>query len=324
MELLMQKYSYRSGEDLLNHKPTIRREIEGILLGQGMTILSLFGDEYSDVIRQSFTAREWQSNLMVVDGSGQISDVMDFRKDNVGIKLGTPSNSSPTDMIEFQTARNDPSTEIDIGIYIVTMAETQNALLKSSGKPWVGTTMEATVKNFNQIGRQMHVPVCVLGLDLYESPVKSIDIDKTAPSIIKELILAYLESVYNTQILKNVRVKGKHAVMEFDGIAKLDGKDTILAVELCGGKGNFPSRLNSDYLFGFADTVREYGEMSGREICLRFVLLGNFRNSFVEEYFGMGGTATVACEGIEVQYDLRSFESFDMFLANKRAALAGG
>ena len=168
----------------------------------------------------------------------------------------------------------------------------------------------------------MLIPTCVIGLDLYETPLKTIDIDKTAPSIIKELILAYLESKYNTKILKNVCVKGSSAVMEFDGIARIDGIDTILALELGGGKGNFPSRLRADSIYAFAETVLGYRETSEREIGLKFILLGNFRSSFIEEKFGEGSPASALAGDMKVSYEVHSFEEFDSYLYQKKAAIA--
>lgn len=322
MKLVLDKYSYRSGEDALNRKPGIRREIEAAIMRPGMDVLTFSGAEYVDAIRQELLSKEWENKPTLFDPSGDIIEAMDLRKDNVGILFGIPSNSSPTDMLGFQTARKSPETNIDLGVYIVTTAQCQSTLAKSSGKPWAGISIESTVKNFSQISRQMLVPTCVIGLDLYESPLKIIDIDKTAPSILKELILAFLESKYNAKILKNVCVKGESAVMEFDGIAKFGGKDTVLALELGGGQGNFHTRLRSDSLYGFANCVLEYQEQLGRELLLQFVLIGNFRPSFIDEMFGLGGTVTTITEGIEVGYEVHSFEEFEAFLVQKKQDLA--
>ncbi|MBT4512908.1 MAG: hypothetical protein HOC20_11980 [Chloroflexi bacterium] len=324
MELTLDKYSYRSGEDLLNRKLAIKREVEGIILGPGINILSFSAEEYVEIIRDGFSAKGWEKAPSLVDGSGEIVEVMDYRKDRVGVTFGLRSNASPTDMIGFQTARKSESTEIDLGLYIVTTSACQLKLAKASGKAWAGANLEGTVKNFSNLSRQILVPTCVIGLDLYETPLKTIDIDKTAPSIIKELILAYLESKYNTKILKNVCVKGSNAIMEFDGIAKIDGVDTILALELGGGKGNFPSRLRADSIYAFADTVLGYREMSEREISLKFILLGNFRRSFIDEMFGEGSATSALAEGIKVTYEVHSFEELDSYLLNRRAAIAAG
>ncbi|MBW1742721.1 MAG: hypothetical protein JRJ47_04730 [Deltaproteobacteria bacterium] len=322
MKLVLDKHSYRSGEDLLNRKPGIRREIEGAILRPGLSVMTLSGMEYVEMIRQELLSKGWEDKPTLFDPSGDIVEAMDLRKEMVGVLFGIPSDSSPTDMIGFQTARKSPETEIDLGVYIVTTAECQTILAKSSGKPWAGISIESAVRNFSQINRQMLIPTCVIGLDLYESPLTTIDIDKTAPSIIKELMLAFLEAKYNTKILKNVCVKGDNAVMEFDGIARFGGKDTVLALELGGGQGNFPSRLRSNSLYGFANCVLEYQEQIGRELQLRFVLMGNFRPSYIDEMFGVGGTAMTVTEGIEVGYEIHSFDEFESFLLQKKQALA--
>ena len=322
MKLILDKYSYRSGEDLLNRNPGIRREVEGAILRPGLSVMTFSGTEYTEMMRQELLSKGWENKPTLLDPSGDIVEAMDLRKDKVGVRFGIPSNSSPTDMMGFQTARKSPETEIDLGVYIVTTAECQATLTKSSGKPWAGISIESTVKNFSQISRQMLVPTCVIGLDLYESPLKTIDIDKTAPSIIKELMLSFLEAKYGTKILKNICIKGDNAVMEFDGIAKFDGKDTVLALELGGGQGNFPTRLRSDSLYGFANCVLEYQEQLGRELQLQFVLMGDFRPSYIDEMFGVGGTAMTVTEGIEVGYEIHSFDEFESFLLQKKQALA--
>jgi len=93
-------------------------------------------------------------------------------------------------------------------------------------------------------------------------------------------------------------------------------------LELGGGQGNFPTRLRSDSLYGFANCVLEYQEQLGRELQLQFVLIGDFRPSYIDEMFGVGGTAMTVTEGIEVSYEIHSFDEFESFLVQKKQALA--
>ena len=207
--------------------------------------------------------REWQYQPSLVTGGDDIIEVMDFRKERTGIKFGFQANSDHKSFLGFQKARESVDNEVDVGIYVTTTKAFQEYLGKASGKPWSATDYRIVTKTVVQICRQTITPICILGLDVKIPPLKTIDLDMTAPSILRELILAYLQSKYGTNMIKDVKVKGQRAILEFDGITRIEDKDVILALEL-GRKGSpFPSRLCSGYVHGFAETVREYQTISG-------------------------------------------------------------
>ncbi len=323
MNLALETYSYRRGEEVLNNKPILKMEIEDILLNPGTDIFTLSCDEYADAVRAIFAEKGWESHPSLVTKSGDIIEVMDFRKERFGIDLGLQAESDPRVILGFQKARDSADTEVDVGIYITTTKTFQEHMEPISGKPWSAPDYRTVTKGVAQICRQTITPICILGLEVVIPPLQTIDLDMTAPSIIRELILAYLQSIYGSNLIKDVKVKGARAILEFDGITRIDDKDIILAIELGRKESSFPSRLRSGYLKGFADSIREYQKISGRKVSLRFIMLGNFDPSYIEEIFGRGGTSAGWAQGIELEYEMHSFADFDYFLSCKRKELGG-
>ncbi len=321
MKLALEAYSYRHGEEVLNSKPILKREIEDILLKPEKDIFTLSCDEYYSAIRDAFLANGWENQPQIVTGSGDIVLVMDLRKERIGIKFGLQASSDQRSILGFEKARDSIDTEVNVGLYITTTQAFQEHLEQTSGKPWSAPDFRTITKNVAQVCSQTITPICVLGLDIKIPPLKTIDLDMTASSILRELILVYLESKYGSTILKGITVKGERAILEFDGITRVGDKDVILALELGRKESSFPSRLRSGYLQGFAETVREYQGISGRNVCLRFIMMGDFEPSYIEEVFGRGGTASGWSQGIELEYELHSFADFDYFLDCKRREL---
>ncbi len=321
MKLEIESYSFRHGEDILFGKPELKWEIEDILLNPGKDIFALSCDEYAEAVREAFLSKGWENQPQIVTSSGDIVMVMDFRKERVGIKLGVKANSDERSLLGFQKARDSIDTEVDVGIYVSTSKSFQEYLEQQSGKPWTAPDYRTVTKSVAQICRQTITPLCIMGLEVNVPPLKTIDLDMTAPSILKELILTYLQSRYGTNMVKNVKVKGERAILEFDGITRIADTDIILALELGRKESSFPSRLRSGYLKGFADSVREYIRISGRKVLLRFILMGDFEPTYIEEVFGRSGTASGWSQGIDLEYEQHAFVDFDYFLASQKQAL---
>ncbi|MBT4512906.1 MAG: hypothetical protein HOC20_11970 [Chloroflexi bacterium] len=321
MKLGLEKHSYKSGEIHLNTKPAIKEEIESILLAQSPVITKWSRDEYVRIIETDFIAKGWEVPPPMVDKRGKQTQLMDFRKEKVGVKLGLHSSSAQSDILRFQKAQEFQATQIDLGIYVSTTAACQQQLGKASGKPWGGPSFHTIARSLTSLSRMVSVPVCIIGLDIVQIPVRTIDIDSTPPSLMKEFILSYLERYYGKKIDKNVRVIGKKVNEVFDGVLRLPDKDVILALEVSRSAGRFPTRLLSDSILGFLDAVREYREITRPEACLRFVLMGEFSADFIGSIFGDAGVAYGYCEGIEVEYEAHSFQEFEDYLTEKREAL---
>ncbi|MBM3132827.1 MAG: hypothetical protein FJZ95_07345, partial [Chloroflexi bacterium] len=292
MELTLERYSYRYGEETLSKKPAIMQEIESILLKPGAGLLTLSCERYVEMLRKDFREKGWENKPSFVDARGNITQVMDFRKEMVGVLLGLAAGSSPKDILGFQMARRSEDTEVEVGVYVVATASLQKQLEKM-GKLWEGPDFEVARKGLSmaEFGSSMTVPVCLFGLAIRETVPQPINLGGMPPNVLKELVLTFLEAKYGSRILKNVRVNGKNRVLEFDGITRIEGKDIILALEMSESITQFPSRLRSGSIGDFAAMVREYEEIAGRRIRLRFILMGDFGSSFVERVFGKSGTA---------------------------------
>lgn len=322
MKLDLEKFSFRSGEIHLNTKMEIKQEIEDIILAQSPVITRWSRDEYLRIIQSDFAAKEWLIPPPMLDRkSGKSAPLMDFVKDRVGIKLGLHSASPQVELLRFQKAQEFIETQIDLGVYICTTAKSQQELGKASGKPWSGPNFHTVVRGLKQLNRMLTVPVCVIGLDLVEAPVRTIDIDNTPPSLMKEFILSYLEDIYEKRIDKNVRVMGKRVDEVFDGVLRLQEKDIILALEISRSSGRFPTRLLSDSIGSFLEAVREYKKITRPEACLRFVLIGEFSSSFISGVFGDAGVAYGWTEDMEVEYEAHTYYEFEEYLTKKRESL---
>jgi len=322
MKLGLEKFSFRSGEIHLNTKAEIKQEIEDIILAQSPVITKWSRDEYLRIIQSDFAAKGWMIPPSMVDPkTGKSAPLMDFVKNSVGIKLGLHSASPQVELLRFQKGQEFLETKIDLGVYICTTNKTQQELGKASGKPWSGPNFHTVVRSLKQLNRMLTIPVCIIGLDIVEAPVRTIDIDNTPPSLMKEFILSFLEEQYGKRLDKNVRVLGKRVDETFDAVLRLQEKDVILALEVSRSSGRFPTRLLSDSIGPFLEAVREYKAITRPEACLRFVLIGEFSSSFIQGVFGDAGVAYGWTEDMEVEYEAHTYEEFEEYLAKKREAL---
>lgn len=321
MKLDLEKYSYKSGELHLNTKAAIKEELEGILLAQSPQIDRWSRDEYVRIIQTDFLAKGWLVPPPMADRGGKSIALMDFMKDRVGVKLGFHSSSPQSDILRFQKAQEFAQTKLDLGVYVVTTAGCQQKLGQMSGKPWAGPNFHTVTRSLKSINRMVSLPVCVIGLDMVEAVVRTINMDATPPSTMKELILSFLENYYGKRIDKNVRVVGKRVNEIFDGVVRLPEKDVILALEVSRSAGTFPTRLMSDSIGPFIEAVKEYQLITRPEASLRFILVGEFSPTFVQDVFGDAGVAFGWSSEIEVEYEAHTFEEFEAYLASKREAL---
>ncbi len=321
MKLTLEKHSFRQGELHLNIKTDINREIEDILLAQSPNMAKWSRDEYIRLIKADFQARGWETPAPLRDKRGNLTSLMDFRKEKVGVKLGFQSSSAQADILRFQKAQEFPETKLDLGVYLTTTATCQQQLGKISGKAWGGPNFHTIARSLSSLNRMVSLPVCVIGLEVARNPIRTIDLDSTPPSVMKELLLVYLEWRYGKRIEKNVRVLGKQVDESFDGILRLAEKDVILALEVSRSGGTFPTRLFSDAIQPFITAVREYQTITRPESCLRFVLLGDFNPNIISSTFDNAGIAYGWSESLEIEYEVHSFEDFESYLAQKREAL---
>ena len=321
MELSLEKYSYRGGEGLLNSNPVIKQEIEDTLLEPKAYIHKLSYDEYLEIVRCSFMLKGWENEPSILNKHGKRRALMDFRKENVGIQFGSPRNSLQSELPKFQTASQHPKTHVNLGIYLTMTSSGQRYLVHESCKSWACPTSHVVAKSLPSISRLVQLPLCVIGLDMVDVPVQTIDLQVTPVHVIKELVLAFLEEKYNSRIEKKVRVMGKQSLLELDGVMHLNDKDVVLSIEISESATSLPSRLLADGITDQIDMMREYQKITRPEVCLRFILMGPFDSSFIDGVFGSGGVACGWAADMEIEYEAHSWEEFESFLARKRESL---
>ncbi len=317
LKFALETYSYRSGELLLNARPRLKQEIESTLLNPGVSIETLSRDGYVEVLHAAFVQKGWEHRPSVFNADGNLEPLMDFRKERVGIRLGFQPNSPQIELMKFQTAKRYPHTAVDIGVYVTATAPCQKELAEITGKIWSGPTFQMVTKSLPTLARLLDIPLCIMGLYIYEAPIQAINPLEMSPEAVKQLVLEFLEARYGKRIDKNVHMVHAGRDIYFDGVLSLGDKDVILAVELSRSSGNFPSRLLSDSILRFVEIVRQYRNMAKRNVCLRFVLMGAFSKTFIEDVFGEAGIAYGWAEDIEVEYEVHSFEEFEAFLRER-------
>ena len=114
---------------------------------------------------------------------------------------------------------------------------------------------------------------------------------------------------------------GKQSFIELDGVIRLKDKDIILSIEISENANALPSRLLGNAVSDKIDMIREYQEITRPEVCLRFILVGPFKSSFIDGIFGSDGIASGWDTDIEIEYEAHSWEEFESFLARKRESL---
>ncbi|MDD5093876.1 MAG: hypothetical protein PHV74_05790 [Dehalococcoidia bacterium] len=313
MKLALKKYSYRLGEELLKKYGAVVGEVEGALLQPASDVLPLSGDEYAEMVRDDLLRKGWESEPAGWDGK-ELVPLMDFRKERVGFLLGFESTSSPENMVGFETARKSPETEIDIGIYATTTVKSQRYFQEASGKSWAGPNFDTAIKGLKNIAQSMLVPVCIEGVGLWKAQIKGIDLNTTSASKIKGLALSFLESEYGVPIVKHVLVQGKTRVLEFDGITRVKERDVLLALEMNSEVDALTSWIEWDRVPSLLDQAYEYREISGRDICVRFVLLGDFGSAFMQEAFGSSGSVSRLSPGVPIECELYPLSEIERYL----------
>jgi restriction endonuclease BglII len=60
MKLRLERFSYRFAEQVLNSKLVIKQEIESLLTGPSIDVVSLSRPTFNKVLRELFVAKGWQ------------------------------------------------------------------------------------------------------------------------------------------------------------------------------------------------------------------------------------------------------------------------
>jgi len=168
MRLVLQKFSYRFAEQVLNSKLSLKQEIEDVFMDRSIDIPSLSRPSFNNVLKDRFIAKGWESQPLVFDEPGDPSARMDFLKERIGIEVGFGHSSFiGIDLLKFQVASYSGLNRIDVGVYIVTTRNFQKQMKVSYNQNWEGSlAFEKVVRYLPHLKSAIQVPVYVLGIDL--------------------------------------------------------------------------------------------------------------------------------------------------------------
>ena len=121
MPIRLNTFSYRFGEQVLNGRLSVKKEIENVLTDKSIELGDMSRPALNAKIRDLFIDKGWQDQPAVFDDPDDPSAKMDFLKDRVGVEVcfGHPSFIG-IDLLKFQVSSYSALDSIDVGVYVVT------------------------------------------------------------------------------------------------------------------------------------------------------------------------------------------------------------
>jgi hypothetical protein len=168
MRVVFQTYPYRFGDQVLDHKYSVKKEIEEVLQEPPLDIPTLSRGHLNKILEERFAAKGgWEPQPRVFGNLDDPGAKMDFLKDRVGIEVQFGHASFiGIDLLKFQVASYSAEEKIDLGVYIVTTRRFQQEM-KKAGQTWEGSLTFEKVKAYLPHFRSaIQVPIQVYGLDI--------------------------------------------------------------------------------------------------------------------------------------------------------------
>lgn len=168
MRLLLQKFSYRFAEQVLNGKLALKEELESILICEHIDVATLTRPHFNSVLEEAFVAKGWTSQPPVFDEPGDPSAKMDFLKERIGVEVEFGHSSFlGIDLLKFQVSSYSGLDKIDVGIYVVTTRGFQKHMKQHFEQNWEGSlTYEKVSRYLPHFKSAIQVPIYVIGIDL--------------------------------------------------------------------------------------------------------------------------------------------------------------
>jgi hypothetical protein len=165
---MLERFSYRFAEQVLNSKLAIKQEIESILSDSNIEIQTLSRPHFNEILKSAFIAKGWNDQPTVFDEPSDPSARMDFLKERIGIEVEFGHSSFlGIDLLKFQVASYSGLDKIDVGVYIVTTREFQKRMKKEFDQNWEGSlTYGKVVRYLPHFKSAIQVPIYVFGIDL--------------------------------------------------------------------------------------------------------------------------------------------------------------
>jgi len=161
-------WSFRYGEQILNSKLTLRKEVEDALTAIQVPEHGLSRPQLNVEIEKQLVDRGWKTQPKVAGDREdlEIQAKLDFIKERIGVEVAfSHASFIGIDLLKFQTMSYAALDQIDVGMYIVA---TGNLLkrMKEKGQKWEGSiTFEKVQRYLPQFKSAIQVPIFVLGLD---------------------------------------------------------------------------------------------------------------------------------------------------------------
>ena len=168
MQLVLQRFSYRFAEEVLNSMLSLKKQVDQILLEPVPDPKILSRPGFNELLNSRFTSAGWQAQPLVFGDPGDPGAKMDFLKERVGVEVGFGHASFlGIDLLKFQVGSYSALNKIDVGIYIVTTSHFQKVMKDQYGLNWEGSlTFEKVGRYLPHFKSAIQVPIYVLGIDV--------------------------------------------------------------------------------------------------------------------------------------------------------------
>jgi len=150
-------YSYRYGEEIMNAKLSIKKEIEDIVGEIKTQMKKGASNEINKEFLIEFNKKDWTSQAKVTDDLGLS---IDFKKERIGVEvqLGNVARLY-ADLFKLQIMSFSALDMIDVGVIILPMAEYARKL----GTPIAN--FEKLIRELPYFKSLLQVPLWIIGLE---------------------------------------------------------------------------------------------------------------------------------------------------------------
>jgi len=168
MPIVLQKFSFRFAEQVLNSNLALRQEIESILTDPTLPIPKLSRPQFNRELNDRFVANGWGAQPLVFGEPGEPLAKMDFLKHRVGVEVEFGHASFlGIDLLKMQIGSYSGLNKIDIGVYVVTTSAFKTRMKDKFNQNWEGSlNFEKVVRYLPHFKSAIQVPVFVYGIDL--------------------------------------------------------------------------------------------------------------------------------------------------------------
>lgn len=168
MQIVLNTFSYRFAEQVLNSNLAVRQEIEAIVTDKTLPIPELSRPNFNKELENRFVTMGWESQPSVFGEAGEPMARMDFLKSRIGIEVGFGHASFiGIDLLKMQIGSYSGLDKIDAGVYVVTTRNFQKRMTKAFGQNWDGSlTFEKVQRYLPHFKSAIQVPILVYGIDM--------------------------------------------------------------------------------------------------------------------------------------------------------------